>query len=69
MKRLLENLGGFFDWVWCKYRGEYIWCFLYWPSIEFDDKDSQIYGRVIKSYWSGFVSRARGLHWKRRAKG
>ena len=69
MKRLIENLGGFFDWVWCKYRNEYIWHFLYWPSVEFDDIDSQINGRVTYGYLSGFVSRSRGLHWKRRATG
>lgn len=65
MDRLLEMLGGFFDWVWSRHLRQYLWCLLYWPFVE-----KYFYHWILSRkpiiILAGYMSRNRGLHWDRK---
>ena len=65
MDYLLEKLGGFFDWVWCKHCKEYHWLLLYWPAVE-KSFYRWILSREPLIIMAGYMSRNRGLHWDRK---
>jgi len=61
---LLERMGAFFDWTWCRHLEQYLWTLLYWPSSP-EQRKSQVVENRPDDFWSGYMSRERGCHWNR----
>jgi len=57
-----EFLGAIYAWCWFDRIREYLWCLIYWPVRSFTGFVSQVLGLKRLGYYSGFMPRARGLH-------
>lgn len=70
MKTLNEYLGWKCGWILIPNEYEMImaWIPLYMPIKERIVECSQIAGRIIKGFWAGFMSEARGLSWDRKSR-
>ena len=65
---LEETLGAVYGWVWCQYVKAFSWSMLYWPALEFCGEPPQVSAVRAGSFWSGFMSEARGLSWDRKSR-
>jgi len=63
MTELPRSLGAVFGWCWFGWLGEYEYCLLYWrPASAVSSRKPCAVSARRMGYWSGFKSRARGIH-------
>jgi len=67
-KTLREFLGWKCAWIEVpnKYEMILVWLPVWNPIVNHIVRNAQVLGRVIKGYWSGFMSECRGLRWNRK---
>lgn len=67
---LKEYLGWKMGWLLIPNEHEMIlaWCAIYKPIKSYLIRKAQIFGRVVKGYWAGFMSESRGLKWDRKSR-